>query len=145
MNGTFGGRHGGAWVRWNTERVVRVLAGACLAGSVLIMLTGDGLLTSLPGGSACSFARETGRACPACGATRAFRMAVRGDWDEALRLNWIGSGAALALWLLVLGSAVALLSASAALLQGSVVVSVLTVLVALLAGVARWWAALGGA
>jgi hypothetical protein len=39
----------------------------------------------------CTFLKQTGQPCPACGMTTSFALLVRGDVRNSLRANWVGT------------------------------------------------------
>jgi hypothetical protein len=62
------------------------------------------------GDAVCTSIVETGRACLTCGGTRAWRLAMGGDFGRAIRLNPLGFLAGIATYALLFGAASSFIS-----------------------------------
>jgi len=125
-------------------RDVRLIGSVLLALSLGLLAGGEPLLDAaarLSGteGAVCPYRLATGRPCMGCGGTHAFARAARGEFGEALRLNWLGAGAGVLLWAVAGLALLAFSSGAGGFLRAAAIVSGVGGATVFIANAVRWW------
>jgi hypothetical protein len=118
-------------------RDVRMLSAAGVA-SLLAMIGFMETSFVWRAGRPCPAVARTGRSCTACGGTRAWRHAMRGDIQRAVRVHPPGALVGTATWGLLLGATVSLITGR---FRGAVIVFVFAVSLLMAAVAYQAWMA----